>query len=142
MSMKLNELSSIMLEANKSAVKQSAQRRAGSILNDRMISIVRPKLPLMVRSYAKTEVGRFVMANLFAAAIVKFGYTNSKLVLASEAMVNDAADQLLGSFDFEAMINEFLDGIDLGEATDTARTTAATGLRKASDIVDPNEKTA
>ncbi len=85
------------------------------------------------------------MANLFAAAIVKFGHTNDKLVLASDAMVDAAMDKFVVSFDFEGMINDFLDGINLDGLKDTTtsvRETTSEGLRRASEFVEPDAEEA
>jgi hypothetical protein len=130
-----------MLDANKEAFKTSASRRSGKIINDRLIGLIKPKLPVMVRGYADTELGRFVMANLLAAAVVKFGTNHPKLLVAADMAVQDAADQFLGSFNLEDIINELLDGVEL-PSTEPAREATASGLRKAADIVEPNERSA
>ena len=145
MSLTIKELSAIMVDQNKEGFKLSAKQRAGKIFNDRTVALITPRLPMMVRGYADTELGRFVVANLISAAIVKFGYTNEKLVLLAEAGVLDASDQALGSLNLEGMINDLIDGIDvsgLSKASDEVRTNTASGLRKASDFVDPVAKEA
>ena len=77
MSMTLQELSTVMVEQNKSAFKTSATRRSGKIFNDRVINLIKPRLPMMVKGYADTDLGRFVIANAVAAAIVP----DSKVVI-------------------------------------------------------------
>ena len=138
MSLTISELSAVMLDANKEAFKTSGKRRTGKIINDRLIGMIEPKLPMMVRGYANTELGRFVMANALAAAAVKFGDTQPKLLLAADMAVADAADQFLGSFNLEEIINELLDGVEL-PSTEPAREATASGLRRAADAVDVRE---
>jgi hypothetical protein len=137
--MTLAELSAVMVEQNKEGFKTSATRRSGKIFNDRVINLIKPRLPLMVKAYADTDLGRFVIANTVAAAIVKFGATNEKLLILADAGIQDAADDFLGSFNLEEMVNDLIDGIDvsgLTNAADNGREATASGLRMAADVVD------
>ena len=139
MSLTLKEVAATLVEGNKDAFKANASRRTGSMFNQRAIALVKPKLPVMVRGYADTELGEFVIANMIAAAIIKFGYTNEKLLMLADAGVTAANDKLLGSFNLEAMVNDLVDGIDvsgLTKATDAGRGATASGLRFAADAVD------
>ena len=142
MALTLKDTVSVMVEGNKGAAKASAKRRAGKMLNDRMVGMIAPNLPLMVRGYADTELGRALIANALAGAIVHFGYTNEKLMLASDAMVTAAMDDFIGSFNIEDMINGLVDGIDLSSVKDTGddlRDATASVLRKAADVADSDE---
>jgi len=142
MSLTMKELAGIMVEQNKEGFKESGKRRAGKLFNDRVIAMIQPKLPMMVRGYADTDLGRFVFANAISAAIVKFGATNEKLLLLADAGIADATDNFLGSFDFEGIINDVVDGIDVSGLTkksDTVREATASGLRKASDVIEPDD---
>lgn len=143
MSMNLKDVATTLVEGNKTAFKANASRRAGAMFNERVVSMVKPHLPMMVRGYSDEAWFKFVMANAVAGALIKFGYTNEKLVMLADAGVNAANDDFLGSFNLEGMVNDLIDGIDvsgIAEASDDVRGATATGLRKASDIVDP-EKT-
>ncbi len=140
MSLSIKELSAIMVDQNKEGFKVSAKQRAGKIFNDRTVALVSKQIPFPFNKYVETELGRFAVANLISAAIIKFGYTNEKLVLLAEAGVLDASDQALGSLNLEGIVNDLIDGIDvsgLSKASDAARTNTASGLRKASDFVEP-----
>ncbi len=139
LSMTIKEVASTLVEGNKVAFTANASRRAGSMFNQRAVALIKPKLPVMVRGYADTELGEFVVANLIAAAIIKFGYTNDKLLMLADAGVTAANDKLLGSFNLEEMVNDLIDGIDtsgLTKAADTGRQTTASVLRKAADVAD------
>ena len=115
--MKIQDVTSAIVDQNKTSFKASARRRTGKLFNDRLISLVKPKLPMAIRGYAESELGRYVLTNLFAAALVKFGYNNEKLVLLAEAGIDDATDQFLGSFNIEEIVNELIDGIDVTNLT-------------------------
>ena len=138
MALTISELSAVMLDANKAGFKESASRRGGKIINDRLINLIKPKLPFGTAHMVDNEFGRFVMANALAALAVKFGESQPKLLLAAEMSVKDASDQFLGSFELEKIIDELLDGIDLPSTT-PAREATASGLRRAADAVDVRE---
>lgn len=144
MAMNIKEVASILVDGNKTAFKANASRRAGHMFNERVAAAITPKLPAMIRMSGATEQPwfKFVLANAVAGAIIKFGAHNDKLAMLADAGVSAANDDFLGSFDFEGMINELVDGIDvsgLTKTSDEVRTATATGLRAASNVVDPKE---
>jgi len=145
MALTIKDVAGVLVEGNKTAFKANASRRAGSMFNERVTNIVAPRLPMMARMYKDEPWFKFILANAVAGAIIKFGSTNEKLVLLADAGVNAANDDFLGSFDFEGMINDVVDGIDISgltKASDTVREATASGLRKASDVVEPNGEVA
>ena len=134
MALTIKDTANILVEGNKGAFKESAKRRTGKMLNDRLVGMIAPKLPMMVRGYADTELGRAMIASLLAGAIIHFGYKNDKLTLAADAMVTAAMDDFVGSFNLEDMVNELIDGVDLSPVTDKvagAKETAESVLRRA-----------
>ena len=143
--MNIKEVATVLVEGNKTALKANAARRAGSMFNERVANLVSPRLPLLARAYKDEPWFKFVLANAVAGAIIKFGATNEKLVMLADAGVNAANDDFLGSFDFEGMINDVVDGIDvtgLTKTTNTVKEATASGLRKASEFVDSDRKEA
>ena len=142
MSMTLKELGQVMVEGNKQAFTANASRRAGAMFNERVTGLIAPKLPMMVRGYSSEPWFQFILANAVAGAIIKFGYTNEKLLMLADAGVNAASDTFIGSFNLEGMVNELIDGIDtsgLTKAADTGREATADGLRRASEFVEPKK---
>jgi hypothetical protein len=113
MKLTLKETLAVMKDVNVEAAKISAKQEIGGVINDRLIGLVQPRLPLMVRGYAETPLGKAALANLFAAAAVQFFADNDKVALAAEAAVYAAMQDLVQDFDFRGMINDLLDGIDL-----------------------------
>jgi len=111
--MTVQEIGKVLVEGNKTAFKANASRRAGQMFNEKLADAVGPKLPLMVRGYKDEPWFRFVLANAVAGAIIKFGYTNEKLLLLADAAVNAANDDFLGSFEIEKMIDDLIKDIPL-----------------------------
>ena len=109
----IKDTTSIVLDENKEAAKLAAKITVGNVLCDRAVKIIQPKLPLMAQGYAKTEVGKAVIANVVAGAIVHFAPTNEKAVAASQAMISPAMLNLAGSLNIEEMVNDFIDGINV-----------------------------
>ncbi len=145
MALDIKSVASILVEGNKTALKANASRRAGSMFNERVTNIVAPKLPMMARMYKDEPWFKFILANAVAGAIIKFGSGNEKLVMLADAGVNAANDDFLGSFDFEGMINDVVDGIDvtgLTKTSNTVRESTGSVLRKAADVVEPAVKEA
>ena len=143
--MKIKDVASILVEGNKTAFKANASRRAGSMFNERVANLVAPRLPMMIRGYAKEPWFQFILANAVAGAIIKFGATNEKLVMLADAGVNAANDDFLGSFDFEGIINDVVDGIDISgltKSSDSVREATASGLHRASEFVEPTVREA
>lgn len=123
--LKIGETAGVLVSANKEAAKESASIVAGRILNKRVAKIVAPKLPLMVRSYAQTQLGEAVLANVVAGVLIHVMPENAKVQLASNAMIQAASLELLSSFNIEEMIDELLDGVKLPEAPETAEAVKA-----------------
>ncbi len=111
--MSLQDTAAVMVSANTAAAKMAASITIGNLLNTRVQKIVTPKLPIMVRGYADTALGKAAMANLVSAAIVQFMPTNEKAMLAANAMVQSAMLEFTASFNIEQMVNEMIDGLDL-----------------------------
>ena len=120
--LEIKQTTSILLEENKEAAKQAAVITAGNILNDRACKLITPKLPMIARSYANTEIGKAVIANVVAGAIVHFAPTNDKAVLASQAMIHSAMLNLAGSLNIEEMVNDFIEGINVDALKESVTT--------------------
>ena len=113
MGLTLKDTGSIMLESNKVAAKAATSIVAGNVINDRLVKLVKPQLPIYARSYLETKLGQALVANAAAAAIINIMPTNEKAVLAAEAMINAAMLNFTLSFNIQDKINELLDGISM-----------------------------
>lgn len=115
--LKVNQTLSIISDENKAAAKVAGRLTVGNILNDRASALIIPKLPFMAKGYAETPMGKAVIANVVAGAVVHFLPTNDKAVLASQAMVHSAMANFVSSFNIEELVNEFFDGINIDALT-------------------------
>ena len=109
------ETLSVMMDANKEAGVDSAKIIAGNILNKRVNILVMKTLPAGVKfavgSYLDSNVGKALIANAAAAALIHTMPGNEKVEIAAEAMINSASLTLASSFNIEEMVNELLDGV-------------------------------
>ena len=117
--LEFKDTASIMIGANKDAAVDSGKLIAGNIINDRLSKILVPKLPIMARGYAQTNLGKAALSNLVAGLLIHTMPDNAKVQVAAEAMIASASLQLASSFNIEEMVNELLDnvpGLDTAEA--------------------------
>ena len=109
--MEVKETAGLLLEANKDAAKDSGKIIAGNILNNRLAQIVTPKLPMMVRGYAATPIGKAALANVVAGVLIHTMPDNAKALLAAECMIQSASLEVASSLNIEQMVNDLLDGV-------------------------------
>jgi len=108
-----------LLEGNKDAAKVSASIITGDIINKRIVSLVGPKLPIMVRGYADTEIGKAAIANLVAGVVIHTMPENQKAVIAAECMIRSASLSFANSFNIQEIVDDILDGIKLPGVNET-----------------------
>jgi len=113
-----NDMVKRATDANVSAAKVAATITAGKTLNKLVASKVTPQLPMFVKGYADTVVGRVVMANLADFAVKQFMPNNAKALMASEAMMQAAMLDLADSFDLEGMVTEMVNSVSLDLPSD------------------------
>lgn len=102
---------------NKSAVVTVAKLEAGRIAIKQVSKVITPKLPMMVRGYADSEIGRLVLANLFNFAVTQFAPTNQNAQIVADAMLEGAMLEMLQKFNFEEMINDVVNKVDISKLT-------------------------
>lgn len=137
MGLTLGQTAAAIVAQNKASGKVAGGIIAGNIINDRLAKIVTPKLPMMVRGYADTPLGKAAIANLAAGALIHFLPGNTKATTAASAMIEAAMVEFASSFNIEAMVDELLDGVDLSgvnveNAKEVVKTTTGVNLSKAS----------
>lgn len=116
MALKVKQTANITLAVNKQALMLAGELTTGNILNDRLAKLVTPRLPFIAKAYADTPLGKAILANTVAAALIHFLPENEKAQIASGMMVQAAMVEFVGEFNIEEMVNEFLDGITLPAA--------------------------
>lgn len=116
MSLNIATAASVALNANKDLAKSAAYLEAGRITNNKLQALVVPQLPLMVRGYANTPVGKLVLANLLLVGIQKFKPENQALSKLAYASVTQAYAEVFESFDIEGIIDGFMKDSAVGRA--------------------------
>jgi len=106
---KVNTVVSKVKDSNLRAAKSTARIAGGKAMNAVVYKKVVPHLPIMVRGYADTSLGKVVIANIIATALTTYDSNNAKLALVSEAMIESAMFDLMSTFDIEEMVSSLLD---------------------------------
>lgn len=108
---KMNKVSSTVdtvKNANIEAVKVTAKILAGKALNTMVQEKIVPKLPIMIRGYGQTDLGKILLANVAATALTYYAPNDKRARMISEAMLQAAMVDLMANFDVEGMVKEFL----------------------------------
>lgn len=106
-----------VVATNKEAGILAASLVAGNVVNGRLAKIVTPKLPLMVRGYAQTDLGEAVIANIFAAGLMHMFPDNTRVLMATDCMIKAAAVKFASTLNIEQMVDELLAGVELPTLT-------------------------
>jgi hypothetical protein len=101
------------VDDNADAAKGAASVVAGKAINKAVLEQLKGSLPLMVRGYADTAIGRVIVANLINFAAKNFMEGNSKAEWVADAVMLAAMTEVLESFDIEKMFNEVLDKVNV-----------------------------
>lgn len=102
-----------VLDQNKYAAEIATKMVAGDIVVKQVTKRVQPVLPFMVRGYADSEIGQYVIANVIALALKQFRPGNLKAEYVAEAVMMSAGTELAKSFNIEGMIDELLSSITM-----------------------------
>lgn len=115
MSEKMKETGLLVLGLNKEALTDASLRVAGRVLVKKLVAIIKPKAPMMLRGYLDTPIGEAIVAQ--AAAFTLLNFTNNeKAAIASKALIAASAEMLLENFNVEGMLSDLLDGVALPTA--------------------------
>ena len=105
-----------LIESNKKAAINAAVLEAGRISNNQLNKLVAKKLPIMVRGYADTTVGRVILANLAQMALEGFRPQDQKAARLGQAMVVEAYGQLIQEFNIEEILADLLKSSGVAKA--------------------------
>ena len=101
--------------------KTALTLEAARILNNQLVAIASKKLPLMVRGYADTAIGKAVIANAFfmgmEMALPNVGDNDVRKQVARAAVVG-AYQEFVQSFDVEGVFNDLFTTPALKKMTD------------------------
>lgn len=108
-----------ILEQNINLGTSAAFLEAGRIANNQLSSIAGKKLPIMVRAYADTPMGRLLLANVALMAREHFRPNDERLSKLCNAMAVSAYQEVLQSFDIEQMIEDLVENKTIAKALKT-----------------------
>lgn len=105
-----------IIASNKSAAQTGAIMEAGRIANSQVAKLAAKQLPLMVRGYADTAIGKVIIANLAAQGAAYFRPEDARLAALTSAMMVQAFQVLMQTVDIEGFVDELLDSKDIKRA--------------------------
>jgi hypothetical protein len=105
-----------IIEQNVSLGTSAAFLEAGRIANNQLSSICAKKMPIMIRAYADTAMGRLILANLALMARDHFRPDDERLGKLANAMTVSAYQEVLQNFDVEQMIEDMLSNSTIKKA--------------------------
>lgn len=97
-----------IVEQNISLGTSAAFLEAGRIANNQLSAVAGKKLPIMVRAYADTALGRLLLANIALMARDHFRPNDERLGKLVNAMTVSAYQEVLQTFDVEQMIEDMI----------------------------------
>lgn len=103
-----NSKVSNIVQKNVDLGTSAAFLEAGRIANNQLSSLAGKKLPIMVRAYADTALGRLILANIALLAQEHFRPDDTRLQKLANAMTVSAYQEVLQQFDVESFIDDLL----------------------------------
>ena len=92
---------------------------AGRIANNQISNVAASKLPMLMRGYAATPLGRLVIANIAALATEHFRADDKRLKQLTNAMTVSAYQELLQTLDIEQFIEDLVSNSTIKKALKT-----------------------
>ena len=99
---------------------------AGRIANNQISSVAASKLPMLMRGYAATPLGRLIIANIAALAAEHFRADDKRLKQLTNAMTVSAYQELLQTLDIEQFIEDLVSNSTIKKALKTFESTTET----------------
>ena len=103
-----SELVSKAVDTNKKAATTAAVLETGRIANKALTKMLAPKLPIMVRGYLDTPIGRLVLANAVKMAFDQFKPDNATAQRLANGMIISAYSEAIQSFDIEGILDDLM----------------------------------
>lgn len=105
-----------VVENNKSAAVDAGYLTAGTIANNQFSKLASKHLPVLVRGYADTPLGKLVLANAAQMLIQHFKADNKTANRLTDAMMTSAMAEVIGSTGIEDLIDSFLSDPKIAKA--------------------------
>lgn len=104
------------IENNKVVATSAAFMEAGRIANSQASKFAAKQLPMMVRGYAETAIGRLVLANIAQMAQEHFRPNDQRLKKLSQAMMVSAWQEVYQQIDIDGFIDQLLENKGMARA--------------------------
>lgn len=96
------------VETNKKAATSAAIFETGRIANNALAKMVAPKLPVLVRGYLMTPLGKLLLANAVKMAFDQFRPDNATAQRLANGMIVAAYSEVIATFNIEDLLDELL----------------------------------
>lgn len=103
---------------NKALAAHAAVLEAGRVANGRLLAIVKPKLPMMMRGYCDHPAAKLAIANAVSVAVQQYKPDSTVAQKLSDAMIASAYQEFIASFDIPGMLDEMMNSKDVKKVLD------------------------
>jgi hypothetical protein len=124
-----------LINNNKSAASQAGYLEAGRIANNQFTKLAAKSLPMMLRGYADTAVGKLVIANLAQMAASHLRPQDATLAKLTGAMTVAAYQGVIQTVDIEGWLNELLGSPEIKRAMDKLNVVDAASEERVRPVV-------
>lgn len=114
--MTISTLITKAVDNNKAAAASAAYLEAGRIANNKLTGLASKHLPLMMRGYADTALGRLLIANAAMVAAAQLRPQDQTLAKLAGAMTTSAYQEVIRSIDIEGMIDSLMNSPEIQAA--------------------------
>ena len=103
----------------------------GKIVINRMVKLVTPVTPMLLRGYVDHPISKVVLSNLVCTSVRQFRPDDAKTNLVSKAMLDASMLEAVSSLNIEGMIDGVLEDLEIPGFTDTSKPKKAEKAEKA-----------
>lgn len=112
----MNSKINSIIASNKESATTAAVLEAGRIANNQVAKLAAKKLPMMVRGYADTPMGKLVIANIAQQAALHFRPEDATVKALTDAMQTQAYIELIQTVNLEEFIDGLMDSPEIKRA--------------------------
>lgn len=105
-----------IIDKNKTVATSAAFMEAGRIANSQASKVIAKQLPIMVRGYAETPLGRLLLANIASMAQEHFRGNDQKLQKLTQAMMVAAWQEVYQQIDIDGFIDQLMQNKGMSRA--------------------------
>lgn len=107
-----------VIAANKSSAVNAAKIEAGTIVINRVVKLLKPKMPFGTSGMLDSPVGRVALANVVNILVEQYASNNPKAKVISGAVMDAAMLQMVQSFNIGQLVDDLISGVDISGFTE------------------------